>query len=154
MHHSTHALRRAHHRYHGNRYHGYPPDHPMHKTFGVGHTWGAALYNKTRRRTEQYIKGPLVDSKGKVATYAAILEVWEHSYLEYKKAVKSGAKDAQLEIVRHECDPDLDVSPEAQAQRDVDATVPPEYEDHAHGGGCLACPAARRAAREAAAAAH
>ena len=86
--------------------------------------------------------------------HGGVLELWEHSYLEYKKAVKRGAKDAKLEIVRHRCDPDLDVSAEAQAERDDDATVPPEYEDHAHGGGCLACPAARRAAKEAAAAAH
>ena len=42
--------------YHGNYYHGFPPGHPKHLTFGVGHCWGPRLYNKTMARDFSHLR--------------------------------------------------------------------------------------------------
>ena len=141
--------------FHGNRYHGFPPGNPLHETFGVGHQWGPALCNKTRRarpapprhaptsarglasspcagRTEQYIKGPHLglDGKSRPEGYV-VVEVWEHNFISYMQQVKAAPRGGEvsapptLAFTQHAHDPDLDMSEAAMASRDVPVDTMP-----------------------------
>ncbi len=55
--------------FHGNYFHGYPPDHPKHETRGIGGQWGPDLYKKTMEDMALYAR------HGYTVRY-----VWEHEY--------------------------------------------------------------------------
>ena len=61
--------------FHGNYFHGYPPDHPKHETRGIGGKWGSDLYKKTMEQMKLYAR------HGYTVRY-----VWEHEYIETTRA--------------------------------------------------------------------
>ena len=61
--------------YHGNYFHGYPPDHPKHETRGIGGKWGPDLYKKTMEDMALYAR------HGYTVRY-----IWEHEYSETTRA--------------------------------------------------------------------
>ena len=62
--------------FHGNYYHGYPPDDPRHETaIGVGSQSAAMLFEATTLNMQLYSK------RGFVVKY-----VWEHEYYQTEKA--------------------------------------------------------------------
>ena len=61
--------------YHGNYFHGYPPDHPKHETRGIGGKWGPDLYKKTMEDMALYAR------HGYTVRY-----VWDHEYSETTRA--------------------------------------------------------------------
>ena len=61
--------------FHGNYFHGYPPDHPKHETYLNNGKWGPDLYKKTMEQMALYA------SHGYTVRY-----VWEHEYIETTRA--------------------------------------------------------------------
>ena len=61
--------------FHGNYFHGYPPDHPKHETRGIGGKWGPDLYKKIMEDMALYAR------RGYTVRY-----VWEHEYSETTRA--------------------------------------------------------------------
>ena len=61
--------------FHGNYFHGYPPDHAKYETRGIGGKWGPDLYKATMEQMALYVK------HGYTVKY-----VWEHEYLETTRA--------------------------------------------------------------------
>ena len=57
--------------FHGSYYHGFPPGHPKHETFGVGDQWGPDLWEATVEQMKLYVKC------GYVVNY-----IMEHEYQE------------------------------------------------------------------------
>ena len=122
--------------FHGNYYHGFPPDHPRHLTFGCGHRWGPSLYNKTMDRDFQYKTEPMWDGQKRVE--APLFEVWECDFTAYKKAPKTG--DATLKFHRHDRCASMtqaDMLSMGEAMRVSEASEPDG--EHTHGGPCGLC---------------
>lgn len=63
--------------FHGNYYHGYPPDHPKHETLGVSGRPGPELYQSTMDRMK------LFKDEGYTVQYA-----WGHEYSEYTSGTR------------------------------------------------------------------
>ena len=61
--------------FHGNYFHGFPPDHPKHETYLNNGNWGPDLYKKTMEQMALYA------SHGYTVRY-----VWEHEYIETTRA--------------------------------------------------------------------
>jgi hypothetical protein len=61
--------------FHGNYFHGFPPDHPKHETYLNNGKWGPDLYKDTMEQMALYVK------HGYTVRY-----VWEHEYIETTRA--------------------------------------------------------------------
>ena len=134
--------------FHGNYFHGYPPGHPRHLTFGSGHRWGPSLYNNTMNRDFQYMTEPMWDVKTGGAVEAPLFEVWEHDFKAYKKALKIDV-NATLKYNRYERIANTVPADVKRAMRDA-MHVSEEGEpagEHIQGGGCELCRAARSRVR-------
>ena len=129
--------------FHGNYYHGFPPGHPKHLTFGCNHCWGPCLYNRTMARDFQYMTEPMWDGQRRVE--APLFEVWECDFTAYKKALKSGG-DATLKYYQYDRRASMtpaEMIAVGDAMRVSEASEPDG--EHTHGGPCGLCRDTREA---------
>ena len=144
----------------GNRYHGFPPQHPEHETFVVNHTYGPVKYNHTMERTAQYRCNQLHDGATAIPDNVVVIETWGNDYTDYKRALKTNPS-AQLKFLEYTRRPgELD---EVLAEMQVDASGAPTTDSSGHGHttreerenlelppGCALCRETRLAKRAAA----
>ena len=137
--------------FHGNRFHGYQPGHPLYRAFGVGHQYNPVLFNRTMFRTHEYICGELDGGETPISDGVKLIEVWENDWQDYKRN-----PDVPLKFFVHEREPGMHAAVLAGLQVPEDGepagvhTSRLERENQGLPAGCELCRTTRKNALAAA----